>query len=108
MPSRRACATSLRGRRARARVASGRGRRRARGMTDEGGAGPDPPVEGWPAESAERRERARALRARGINPYPNRYDRTHGLAEIAAVHGAHSLEELDRLPHSVAIAGRVM
>src|SRR5258706_3290010 len=108
MPSRRACATSRRGRRARARAASGRRRRRARRMTDEGGAGGDPPVEGWPAESAERRERARALRARGINPYPNRYDRTHGLAEIVAVHGDRSLEELDRLSPSVRIAGRVM
>src|SRR6266536_813362 len=107
MPSRRACATSRRGRRARARAASGRGRG-ARGMTDEGGAGPDPPVDGWPAESAERRERARALRARGINPYPNRYDRTHGLAEIVAAHGESSLEELDRLSLSVRIAGRVM
>jgi len=77
-------------------------------MTDEGGAGADPPVEGWPAESAERGERARALRARGINPYPNRYDRTHGLAEIVAAHGESSLEELDRLSLSVRIAGRVM
>jgi lysyl-tRNA synthetase class 2 len=77
-------------------------------MTDEGGAGADPPVEGWPAESAERLERARALRARGINPYPNRYDRTHGLAEIVAAHGESSLEELDRLSPSVRIAGRVM
>ncbi|HEU0109209.1 MAG TPA: amino acid--tRNA ligase-related protein, partial [Vicinamibacteria bacterium] len=77
-------------------------------MTDEGGAGGDPPVEGWPAESAERRERARGLRARGINPYPNRYDRTHGLAEIVAAHGDRSLEELDRLSLSVRIAGRVM
>ncbi|HEY8152438.1 MAG TPA: amino acid--tRNA ligase-related protein, partial [Vicinamibacteria bacterium] len=77
-------------------------------MTDEGGAGQDPPVEGWPAESAERLERVRALRARGINPYPNRYDRTHGLAEIVAAHGDRSLEELDRLSLSVRIAGRVM
>ena len=77
-------------------------------MTDEGGAGPDPPVEGWPAESAERLERVRALRARGLNPYPNRYDRTHGLAEIVAAHGESSLEELDRLSLSVRIAGRVM
>src|SRR6266545_3772968 len=108
MPLRRACATSRWGRHARARGASGRRRRRARRMTDEGGGGPDPPVEGWPAESGERRERARALRARGINPYPNRYDRTHGLAEIVAAHGESSLEELDRLSLSVRIAGRVM
>jgi lysyl-tRNA synthetase class II len=53
-------------------------------------------------------ERARALRARGINPYPNRYDRTHGLAEIVAAHGERSLEELERLAPAVRIAGRVM
>ena len=80
-------------------------------MSDEeaaAGAGAPPPVEGWPAESAERLERARALRARGINPYPNRYDRTHGLAEIVAAHGERSLEELERLAPAVRIAGRVM
>jgi len=80
-------------------------------MSDEdaaGSGGDEPPVEGWPAESAERAERARALRARGINPYPNRYDRTHGLAEIVAAHGEQSLEELERLAPAVRIAGRVM
>jgi lysyl-tRNA synthetase class 2 len=77
-------------------------------MSDGGGAGGRPPVEGWPAESAERLERARALRARGINPYPNRYDRTHGLAEIVAAHGERTLEELEALDLSVRIAGRVM
>jgi len=80
-------------------------------MSDEEGApgaGAPPPVEGWPAESAERLERARALRARGINPYPNRYDRTHGLAEIAAAHGERSLEELEGLAPAVRIAGRVL
>ena len=77
-------------------------------MSDEPGPGPRPPVEGWPAESAERLERARALRGRGIDPYPSRYDRTHTLAEIVAAHGERSLEELERLDLSVRIAGRVM
>jgi lysyl-tRNA synthetase, class II len=82
-------------------------------MSDEpagaaGGEGAEPPVAGWPAESIERAERARALRARGINPYPNRYDRTHGLAEIAAAHGERTLEELESLALDVRIAGRVM
>ena len=70
--------------------------------------GPAPPVEGWPAESIERLERARALRARGINPYPSRYDRTHGMAEIVAAHGERTMEELESLDLSVRIAGRVM
>ncbi|PYQ50820.1 MAG: lysine--tRNA ligase [Acidobacteria bacterium] len=76
-------------------------------MTDEAGS-PRPPVEGWPAESEERLQRARALRERGLDPYPNRYERTHGLAEIAAAHGERTLEELERLDLSVRIAGRVM
>ena len=84
-------------------------------MSDEGtgggsaaGGGAEPPVAGWPAESIERAERARALRARGVNPYPNRYDRTHGLVQIAAAHGERTLEELESLALDVRIAGRVM
>jgi lysyl-tRNA synthetase, class II len=77
-------------------------------MSDEGGAGRRPPVEGWPEESAERLERARQLRARGINPYPNRYDRTHGLAEISVAHAERTLEELEGMELAVRIAGRVM
>src|SRR3954470_15638204 len=89
------------------------GRSRAEAMSEDQGAeaparGGEPPVEGWPAESAERAERARALRARGINPYPNRYPRTHGLAEIADAHGQRTLEELEALAPEVRIAGRVM
>jgi lysyl-tRNA synthetase, class II len=68
----------------------------------------EPPVEGWPAESAQRLEKAGALRERGINPYPNRFERTHGLAEINAAHGGQSLEELESLSRDVRIAGRVM
>jgi lysyl-tRNA synthetase, class II len=75
-------------------------------MTEHGAGGP--PVEGWPEESAERLARAQALRARGINPYPNRYDRTHRLAEIVAAHGERTLEELESLAPEVRIAGRVM
>ena len=40
--------------------------------------------EGWPAESAQRLEKAEALRALGVDPYPNRYERTHRLGEIVA------------------------
>jgi lysyl-tRNA synthetase class 2 len=77
-------------------------------MSDEGGAGRRPPVDGWPEESVDRLERARALRARGINPYPNRYDRTHVLAEIIAAHQGRTLEELEGMDLPVRIAGRVM
>ena len=68
----------------------------------------EPPVFGWPAESAQRLEKAEALRKRGINPYPNRFDRTHSLAAINAAHGAQSLEELEKLAKDVRVAGRVM
>jgi lysyl-tRNA synthetase class 2 len=67
-----------------------------------------PPIEGWPAESAQRLEKAEALREQGINPYPNRFVRTHGLLAINAEHGGRSLEELEGLAQDVRIAGRVM
>ncbi len=76
-------------------------------MTDETTA-PAPPVEGWPPESAQRLEKARALRALGVDPYPTRYPRTHGLAEIKAAHDAKTLEQLDGEDNQVKIAGRVM
>jgi lysyl-tRNA synthetase class 2 len=65
-------------------------------------------IEGWPPESAQRLEKAKALRALGIDPYPTRYERTHGLAEIKAAHDGKSLEELDKQNLQVRIAGRVM
>jgi lysyl-tRNA synthetase, class II len=67
-----------------------------------------PPIEGWPAESAQRLEKAEALREQGINPYPNRFVRTHGLLTINTEHGGRSLEELEGLAQDVRIAGRVM
>jgi lysyl-tRNA synthetase class 2 len=67
-----------------------------------------PPVPGWPAESAQRLDKANALRGLGVNPYPNRYARTHTLAEIVSAHGAKTLEELEGLALSVRVAGRVM
>ena len=70
--------------------------------------GPAPPVAGWPPESAQRLEKAKALRALGIDPYPTRYERTHGLAEIAAAHQGKTIEELDKENLQVRIAGRVM
>ena len=67
-----------------------------------------PPVPGWPAESAQRVERARALRAMGVAVYPTRFERTHRLAEISAAYVGKTLEELERLAVDVRIAGRVL
>jgi lysyl-tRNA synthetase class 2 len=67
-----------------------------------------PPVPGWPAESARRAEKAEALRALGVNPYPNAYARTHELGAIVADFGDKSLEELETLAPAARIAGRVV
>jgi lysyl-tRNA synthetase class 2 len=69
--------------------------------------GPTVP-EGWPAESLQRLEKSRALAALGAPPYPNRFERSHGLAEIVAAHGGHSLEELEALAPQARVAGRVL
>jgi lysyl-tRNA synthetase class 2 len=66
------------------------------------------PVAGWPAESAGRLEKAQALRKLGVEPYPNRYVRTHTLAEVVAKYADKSLEELESLGVSTRIAGRVI
>ncbi len=68
----------------------------------------DVPVPGWPAESAQRLSKSRALRSLGVHPYPNRYERTHSLGEIVASHGDQSLEDLAALAVPVRIAGRVL
>jgi lysyl-tRNA synthetase class 2 len=62
----------------------------------------------WPAESAQRLQKARALRALGVSPYPTRYSRTHTLADIVSAHGGRSLDELQALGLEVRVAGRVM
>jgi lysyl-tRNA synthetase, class II len=67
-----------------------------------------PPVEGWPAESAQRLEKAEALRALGVRPYPTKYGRTHTLGQIVRDHGDKTLEQLEALGEKVHIAGRVM
>jgi lysyl-tRNA synthetase, class II len=65
-------------------------------------------IDDWPPESAQRLEKARALRALGVDPYPTRYERTHRLADVKAAHDGKSLEELDAQDIPVRIAGRVM
>ena len=72
--------------------------------TREGG----PPVPGWPDESAQRLAKAEALRSLGVEPYPNRYERTHSFAQIIAEQGSRTLEELEALGQDVRVAGRVM
>jgi lysyl-tRNA synthetase class 2 len=66
------------------------------------------PVEGWPAESAQRLEKARALRARGVNTYPTRYERTHTLAEAQTAFGGQSAAELEAQAPQARLAGRVL
>jgi lysyl-tRNA synthetase class 2 len=68
----------------------------------------DVPVAGWPDESAQRLEKAARLRALGLEPYPTRYERTHGLGQIAAAYADQTLEELEALSVPVRIAGRVL
>ena len=56
-----------------------------------------PPVAGWPAESVGRVEKLEAMRAMGVNPYPNRYARTHSLSEIVAKFEGQTAEQLAAL-----------
>ncbi|MBI3931919.1 MAG: lysine--tRNA ligase [Acidobacteria bacterium] len=65
-------------------------------------------MEGWPAESAQRLAKARALRAHDVDPYPTRFERRQTFTEIIAAHGGKSLEELEAASQAVQIAGRVM
>jgi lysyl-tRNA synthetase, class II len=68
----------------------------------------EPPVPGWPSESAQRLEKADALRAAGVVVYPTRYQRTSALGEILHEHEDQTAEALDALSREVRIAGRVL
>ena len=72
------------------------------------GPGGEPPVPGWTAESSQRLEKARALRALGVAVYPTRFERTHRLGEIVAAYEEKPLEELEALAVDVRVAGRVL
>ena len=76
-------------------------------MTDEPTPTP-PPVAGWPDESGQRLDKARALRELGVNVSPNRFERTHTLGQVAAAYGEKTLEELEGLGVSARVAGRVV
>jgi lysyl-tRNA synthetase class 2 len=68
----------------------------------------EPPVPGWPEESAQRLAKARAIRELGLALYPTRFERSHRLGEIVAEHGGRTLEELEALSAPVRVAGRVL
>jgi lysyl-tRNA synthetase, class II len=70
-------------------------------------AGP-PPVPGWPEESAERLEKAKALRGLGIEAYPSRFEGGQAFAEIIAAARDKTLQELEAEGREVRIAGRVL
>ena len=44
----------------------------------------------WPEESAQRLEKANALRELKLEPYPTRFDRSHSYGEIIAASGSRS------------------
>jgi lysyl-tRNA synthetase, class II len=64
--------------------------------------------EGWPEESAQRLERARALRERGVPTYPNRYERTHRLVELRERWDGATAEALEAEGPEVRVTGRVL
>ncbi len=61
---------------------------------------------GLAAQTAERRAKRDALRARGINPYPTRFDRSGSLAELHRTHA--ELGPDSRTGETVQVAGRVL
>jgi lysyl-tRNA synthetase class 2 len=68
----------------------------------------DTPVPGWPQESAGRLAKLDALRKLGVEPYPNRFERTHRFAEIVDAFCEKGAEDLEALALSVRVAGRVL
>lgn len=57
---------------------------------------------------AQRRAKAAALRADGVDPYANNFAVTHLAADLHAAHGHKTLEAFDADPIHVSIGGRVM
>lgn len=81
-------------------------------MTDETadpvGPEPEPPVPGWPKESGERFDKAKALIALGQAVYPTRFERSHALGVIVQQCGDLVAEDLTAKAMDVRIAGRVL
>ena len=61
---------------------------------------------GLVAEKARRLARIEALRERGDQPYPYRFDRTHNVAQVRTTWG--DLEPGSETEHEVSVAGRIM
>jgi lysyl-tRNA synthetase, class II len=61
---------------------------------------------GLAAQEAERRAKRDALQARGINPYPARFDRSATLAELQSAHSG--LAPDTRTGETASVAGRVV
>jgi lysyl-tRNA synthetase class 2 len=57
---------------------------------------------------AHRLEKLNQLRDQGIEPFFNRFKPTHTLAQILAEYGNLTGEELEHLPHTFLLAGRLM
>ncbi len=55
-----------------------------------------------------RREKLHKLREKGIDPFGKRFERTHKAAELFALYGHLSKEELEEKQVQVSIAGRIM
>ena len=66
------------------------------------------PVEGWPAESAQRLEKLKRLREQGLNPYPTKFERAAPLAAIVEQYGGKTGEELEAERPDTRVAGRVL
>jgi lysyl-tRNA synthetase class 2 len=66
------------------------------------------PVPGWPEESSQRLQKAQAIRASGVSPYPTRFERSHRLGEIVSAHASRAAAELEQHAVEVRVAGRVM
>jgi lysyl-tRNA synthetase, class II len=63
-------------------------------------------LSGLAAQEAERRAKRDALQARGINPYPARFDRSATLAELQSAHSG--LAPDTRTGETAKVAGRVV
>ena len=55
-----------------------------------------------------RREKAEAIRELGMDPYGQRFDRTHKSGELKTLYGEKTNEELDEMHIEVKVAGRIM
>ncbi|MCA1032806.1 lysine--tRNA ligase [Bacillus timonensis] len=55
-----------------------------------------------------RREKLHNLRERGLDPFGERFERSHSSKELVQLFGELSKEELEEKDHSVTIAGRIM